>query len=86
MGDKSTSYISLNDYLRIKESCAIFVDRGEKQKMEDKKALKAKSNNRVKNWGNTIDAQRRKKEENTINNMRQEEVDTIYVIYIYIYI
>lgn len=41
---------------------------------EDRSSLHETSKNRIKNWSNTIDAQRRKREEDRIKRLEDEEI------------
>lgn len=44
---------------------------------EDRQSLHETSKNRIKNWSNTLDAQRRKREEDRIRRLEDEEVSLI---------
>lgn len=41
---------------------------------EDRQSLHETSKNRIKNWSNTLDAQRRKREEDRIRRLEDDEV------------
>ena len=71
---KNTVVLTMDELARIKESCSLKKDRESELKHEERKTLQEKSNARVKNWPNTITALRKKREEDRIHRLEEEEV------------
>ena len=66
----SISELTMNDLNRIKSQ-------KQKEHHEDKKDLKLKSDSRVKNWPNTLEANRLRKENMKFERFKNEEVNII---------
>lgn len=66
--------MSIDEINRIKESCSLNKEKDQEIKAQQKKELYEKSQQRVKNWPNTIQAMRKKKDEERIKRLENEEV------------
>jgi hypothetical protein len=75
-GDKSNAVvISMDELQRIKQSCALNTDKDGERRAKDKKDLYEKSQARLKNWPNTIQALRKKKDDDRIRRLEDEEIE-----------
>ena len=77
-GTKNAAVISIDELERIRAQC----DMGSKNiyrenRNAERKQLQEISNNRVKNWPNTIEAMRLKREEDRIKRLEDEEVSCV---------
>ena len=70
---KNTSVLGLSELNRMKIGLSEF--QGASRKEEDRKRLKALSDARVKNWPNTIQALREKKENERFEKFKKEEME-----------
>ena len=72
---KGTAVISLDELDRIRAQITTTkADGYEQQREAYRKTLQETSKNRVKNWGNTMEALRTKREEDRIKRLEDEEV------------
>ena len=76
---KNTAIITMDELARIKESCSLKKDVETELRQMERKTLQEKSNARVKNWPNTITAMRKKREDDRIKRLEEEEVRTISI-------
>lgn len=67
--------LSLDELYRIKESCALGDQLEQEMRTMERLTMQEKSKNRVKNWPNTIDALRKKKDEERIKRLEEEELE-----------
>ena len=72
---KGEVVISLDELQRIKESCSLAKNNDAAMRTQERKDLQALSNARVKNWPNTIEAVRKKREEDRIRKLEEEEIE-----------
>lgn len=73
---KGTAVITLDELERIKAQCTLTQDTSYQQmKMQQAKNLQATSKGRVKNWPNTLEAQRVRREEERIKRLEDEEIE-----------
>jgi 3-phosphoglycerate kinase len=70
---KSTAVIAMSDLNRMKIGLSEFEAASNKE--EDRKRLKELSNARVKNWPNTVKANRDKKENERFEKFKKEEME-----------
>ncbi len=61
--------------MRIKEQCSLGSQYEQEQKNRERLELQEKSKNRVSNWPNTISALRKKKDEERIRRLEEEEIE-----------
>eukprot|EP00347_Sterkiella_histriomuscorum_P007243 403349712 len=74
--NKNTAVVTIDDIARIREQCAYVPYETEKEfLMKQKKELQEKSKARVQNWPNTIEAQRKKREEEKLKRLYDEEME-----------
>lgn len=52
-----------------------YQDYAQEQRQYERQTLQEKSKNRVSNWPNTIDAMRKKKDEERIRRLEEEEIE-----------
>jgi len=71
---KNTSVIPASEFNRMKMNAT--GDRLINSRHDDRKKLKQLSDNRIKNWPNTITALRDKKEVDRFEKFKREEVNT----------
>lgn len=74
---QNTAVISLGELERIKDTCAL-INRGEQDnqgKTDKRKTLYQLSQTRCKNWPNTIEALRKKKDDDRIRKLEEEEIE-----------
>jgi hypothetical protein len=62
MNNQNTAVLSIYELQRIKESCSLNQKRDIEERQMARETLQKKSQGRVKNWPNTIQATREKKE------------------------
>lgn len=76
MNEKNSAIISLAELERIKDSCALInrEDNWNQQKSHQRKTLFEKSKGRYQHWPNTLEALRRKKEEDRIKKLEEQEI------------
>lgn len=73
--NKNTVVVSIDELQRIKDSCSMMSGtRGTMDKTNARMTLHGKSQSRVKNWPNTIQALRKKKDEDRIKRLEEEEI------------
>jgi hypothetical protein len=72
--NKNTVVMTYNELQRIKDSCSVGSSAHEFYKTQERMTLHQKSDSRVKNWSNTIQAQRKKKDEDKIKRLEEEEI------------
>lgn len=72
--NKNTVVLSIDELQRIKDSCSLSNTKTSTDKTKDREALYQKSQQRVKNWPNTIHALRKKKDEDRIRRLEEEEI------------
>lgn len=73
---QNSAIITLKDFERIKDTCALINKDTSyiQNKSYNRKAMHEKSNLRTQNWPNTIEATRRKKEEDRIKHLEELEI------------
>ena len=72
---KNAAMITIDELERIKAQCAMGKEKTIRENRNaERKQLQEVSNNRVKNWPNTIEALRLKREEDRIKRLEDEEV------------
>jgi len=72
---KGTAVITMDELERIKAQCTLTQDTSYQQmKTQQAKSLQGTSKSRVKNWPNTMEAQRLRREEERIKRLEDEEV------------
>jgi hypothetical protein len=74
MNNQNTAVLSFYELQRIKESCSLNQQRDLEERQMARATLQQKSKSRVKNWPNTIQATREKKEQDRIRKMEEEEI------------
>ncbi len=68
--------MTIDELARIKQSCQMTKDNGDaEERTRDRVELQAKSKARVAAWPNTIDALRKKKDEERIRRLEEEEIE-----------
>ena len=67
--------LTLDELQRIKESCSLQKNNDAAYRAHERKELQTLSNARVKNWPNTIEAVRKKREEDRIRKLEEEEIE-----------
>ena len=72
---KNTAVLSIDELMRIKESCALGSQYEQEQRNRERMELQDKSKTRVQNWPNTISALRKKKDEDRIRRLEEEEIE-----------
>ena len=72
---KGTAVLSMDELIRIKESCALTKQKDHEVRAAAKKELYEKSQNRLKNWPNTIQALRKKKDEDRMKKLEEDEIE-----------
>lgn len=72
---KNAVVITLDELHRIKNQCSLKQDGDVERRHQDKQELYQKSQARVKNWPNTIQATRKKKDEERIKKLEAEEIE-----------
>lgn len=73
---KGTAVITVDELERIKAQCSLTQDTSYQQvKMQQAKGLQMTSKDRVKNWPNTLEAMRVKREEDRIRRLEDEEIE-----------
>jgi hypothetical protein len=73
--NKNTVVLSINELQRIKDSCSMMsATKNTFDKTQERMTLHAQSQQRVKNWPNTIQAMRKKKDEGRIKRLEEEEI------------
>lgn len=72
--NKNTAVITLDDLQRIKDSCSMDQTKHSMDKTKARESLYMKSQQRVKHWPNTIQALRKKKDEDRIKRLEEEEI------------
>ena len=74
--NKNAVVVSLDELQRIKDSCSMMSGtQGSFDKTKARMTLQQKSQQRVKNWPNTIQALRKKKDEDRIKRLEEEEIE-----------
>ncbi len=73
-GAKNAATITMTEFMRIKNSANIATNDDAESKKLQRKTLHAATQSKVKNWPNTIDTLRRKKEEDKVKKLRDEEI------------
>ena len=71
---QNAAIITLDELARIKDSCALHKERDVERREQERQELYQKSQARVKNWPNTIQALRKKKDEDRIKRLEAEEI------------
>jgi hypothetical protein len=66
--------LSVSEYERIKKSCAIFTESDNREKQNRRKQQHELSKQKVRNWKNTLEASRKKREEDKLKALIDEEV------------
>ncbi len=77
MDTKNAVVVTMDELARIKESCSLQDDKDQTMRNNERMLLQEKSNARVQNWPNTITALRKKREEDRIRRLEEEEVRAI---------
>ena len=72
--NKNAAVITLDELQRIKDSCTMTETKASFDKTKNRESLYQKSQQRVKNWPNTIQALRKKKDEDRIKRLEEEEI------------
>jgi hypothetical protein len=67
--------VTLDELQRIKDSCAVNKFDQTAARTMDRKQLQTLSKQRVQNWPNTIEAVRRKREEDRVHKLEEEEIE-----------
>jgi hypothetical protein len=75
MGKNPEVVISIDELMRIKESCSLQKTNDAAARTMERKDLQQVSNARVQNWPNTIQAVRKKREEERIRKLEEEEIE-----------
>jgi len=73
---KQTAVVTLDDFHRIREQCGLLQQESEQEiQAREKKEMWAKSKARVQNWPNTLQADRKRREEEKLKKLYEEEVN-----------
>lgn len=72
---KNSAVLTMEEFMRIKESCSLGGTQEQDMRNREKQELHGKSMKRVENWPNTISALRKKKEEDRIRRLEEEEIE-----------
>ena len=72
--NKNTVVLTIDELQRIKNSCSLSSTHTNVDKVKERETLYQKSQQRVKNWPNTIHALRKKKDEDRIRRLEEEEI------------
>lgn len=73
--NKNHTVITLDDLQRIKQQCQSASQYEQEMRAKDRQELQEKSKARVSNWPNTIDAMRKKKDDERIKRLEEEEIE-----------
>lgn len=73
--NQNAAVLSLSELQRIKESCSLNQKRDQEYKQNVRETLFQKSQARLKNWPNTIQATRERKEKDRIHKLEDEEIE-----------
>ena len=70
--------MTLDDFHRIREQCGLLQQESEQEALaRERKEAWEKSKARVQNWPNTLQADRRRREEEKLKKLYEEEVTLI---------
>jgi hypothetical protein len=84
---KGTAVITIDELERIKAQCTLTQDTSYQQmKTQQAKSLQGTSKSRVKNWPNTMEAMRLRREEERIRRLEDEEVSLTKIVIIITYL
>jgi len=75
MGKRGEVVLTLDELQRIKEQCQVHKNNDAAMLTSYRKDLQGMSKQRVQNWPNTIEAVRKKREDDRIKHLETEEIE-----------